>query len=218
LRLPLDRETSYEREDFVVSACNSAAVEIVDAWPYWPDGRIALVGPEGVGKTHLARAWASKVGAILVDGADSDVSGFNGRPILVENADQRGADDTLFHVINMADSGTTVLITGRTEPVLWPTQIADLRSRFNALHVARIATPDDAVLIGVMSKLFRERNIRPSEDVLTYLAKRIERSVPVAQDIVQRIDDFAAAERREITRATARQILEGHKKTLNLFE
>jgi chromosomal replication initiation ATPase DnaA len=204
--------------DFVVSGCNSLAVETIEAWPDWPEGRLALVGPEGAGKTHLALAWASKVGAVSLDLDNLDVSDLQGRPILVENADQRGADSNLFHVLNMADSGATVLITGRTEPVSWPTSLPDLRSRFNALHVAKIAAPDDVVLVGVMSKLFRERNIKPSEDVLTYLEKRIERSIPAVRDIVRRIDDYADAERREITRAMVRQVLEGDENTLDLFE
>jgi len=93
-----------------------------------------------------------------------------------------------------------------------------MRSRLNALFVAKIEAPDDVVLSAVMVKLFRERNIRPGEDVLAYLLNRIERSIPAAREVVHRIDDVADAERREITRVLARQILENEEKTLDLFE
>ena len=52
------------------------------------------------------------------------------------------------------------------------------------------------VLEGVLRKFFRERNIRPEDDVPAYLARRIERSVPVAYDVVARIDDPQGVEAR----------------------
>jgi len=218
MRLGLGRPTSYAREDFVVSGCNATALNLLDAWPAWPGGRLALVGPAGAGKTHLARAWAAKVGAVVLGVGVTDVSLLRGRPVLLEDVDRCAADDALFQIINMADPGTTLLVTGRTEPTLWPARLADMRSRLNALFVAKIEAPDDVVLSAVMVKLFRERNIRPSEDVLAYLLNRIERSIPAAREVVHRIDDVADAERREITRVLARQILENEEKTLDLFE
>ncbi len=218
MRLSLDRPPSHDRDDFVVSTSNRAAVTQIDDWPAWPDGCLALVGLEGVGKTHLARAWAARAGAVVLEGDLCNVSHLSGRAVLLEDADRRPADDALFQILNMTAEGTTLLVTGRNAPALWPTRLADMRSRLNVLHVAKIDAPDDIVLRGVMLKLFRERNIKPSDDVLNYLVKRIERSVPAAQDIVQRIDDFADAERREITRAVARQILDDQEETLDLFK
>lgn len=211
LTLDLDRPSSYSREDFVVSACNRAAVAAMDSWPLWPGGRMALVGPPGCGKTHLARAWASKVGAITPQDAIPLASA---RAVLVEDADLSVAEDALFHLINMADTGATLLITGRTEPSTWRTGLADLRSRLNALTVAHIEAPDDVVLQGVMEKLFGERNIRPRKDVYTYILRRIERSVPAVQDLVKEIDEFAGAQKCEVTRALVSRILRNAEGTL----
>ena len=114
--------------------------------------------------------------------------------------------------------GSGLLLTARTLPQSWPTPIPDLRSRLNALPVAEIHEPDDVVLEGVLRKFFRERSIRPADDVYSYLLRRIERSVPAALDIVVRLDEAADAEQRDITRLLARQILESESETLNLFE
>jgi chromosomal replication initiation ATPase DnaA len=209
LRLALGRAPSYRREDFVVSAANAAAVAAVDAWPAWPGGRLALIGPEGSGKTHLARAWAARTGAMVVGDGEVDVPTLRGRPLLVEDADRRTADETLFHLINMADSGASLLITGRREPGQWRTAVPDLRSRLNGLTVARIEAPDDIVLAGVMRIFFLERNIRPADDLIPYLVNRAERSIPAIWDIIRRIDEVAGARKREINRALARQILAG---------
>lgn len=223
LRLELRRQPSFRREDFIISPSNAAAVQALDAWPNWHAGRLALVGPAGSGKSHLARCWARRAHAVvLVAGADRppDLSDLqDGRPVLIENADQGVPDDLLFHLINRADTeGCSLLLTARTPPATWPAELPDLRSRLNALHVALLPEPDDEILEAVLRKLFRDRNIKPSEELISYLLNRIERSVPYARSIVDRLDELADAEQKPVSRALARQILESDAETLNLFE
>jgi chromosomal replication initiation ATPase DnaA len=205
LRLDLVRESSHALEDFIVSESNRSAVEALDAWPNWPGGRLALVGPPGSGKTHLARGWAARVGATIADGRRGALAASG--PILIEDADRRASDEALFHAFNRADVGSTVLLTGRTPPSKWRAHLPDLRSRLNALPVAALGSPDDEVLLGVLEKLFRERNIRPTSGISPYIIRRIERSVPAAREIVDRIDRYAGEEKREVTLAVVRQIL-----------
>jgi chromosomal replication initiation ATPase DnaA len=100
-------------------------------------------------------------------------------------------------------------MTARKPPSAWVSEIPDLRSRLNALPVAQLYEPDDAVLTGVLAKFFQERNIRPSEDLLSYLVRRIERSAPRARDIVAKIDETAARHSRAVSRGLAREILDG---------
>lgn len=202
----------------MVSPANAAAVAAMDNWRSWTDGRLALIGPEGAGKTHLARVWAREADAVTFQSGVTDIAALRGRAILLEDADRGPADANLFHLINLAETGARLLITARAVPRLWPTQVADLRSRLNALRVAELAAPDDVVLEGVLRKFFRERNIRPEEDVPAYLARRIERSVPAAYDVVARIDEAAASARREVNRALAREVLEERDQTIDLFE
>ena len=217
LRLKLKRPPSYDRADFVLSETNEEAIRALDAWPAWHGGCLALIGPEGSGKTHLGQDWAAKVNAVAFEKGRTSLAEAQGRPVLLEEADQADAE-TLFHLINMAGAGGGLLLTARLHPRNWPAELPDLRSRLNALPVAELGEPDDGVLEGVLRKFFRERNIRPAEEVFPYLMRRIERSVKKAREIVARLDEAADSEQREITRALARQILEEEGETLDLLE
>lgn len=219
LRLKLRRPVSFAREDFVTGPSNVQAVAALDAWPAWPGRALALIGPEGVGKTHLAQNWVEAAGAVVLDRCAPDIASAAGRPALVEDVDRGVDDEALFHLINMAGhDGGGLLLTARQAPTGWKAGLPDLRSRLNALFVAEIEEPDDEVLEGALRKFFRERSIRPPKEVYPYLLRRMERSIPYAREIVKRLDETADDEQRPISRLLARQILEDDTENLDLFE
>jgi chromosomal replication initiation ATPase DnaA len=208
LRLRLGRSASHSRDEFVAGPSNAEAVAAIDAWPRWPGGCLALVGPEGVGKTHLAQAWARNAGAVILDRLSPDIVQAGARPVLLEDVDRGVPDEALFHLINLAArDGAALMLTARTAPATWRTALPDLRSRLNALYTAAIEEPDDEVLEGVLRKFFKERNIRPAPDVYAYLLRRIERSAVAAREIVRRLDE-APDQLKPVSRVLARQLLE----------
>ena len=76
LTLDLDHAESYARDDFLGGPSNAAALTLIDSWPDWPNQIVALVGPEGAGKSHLASIWAAQAGARCVAAralSDADV-------------------------------------------------------------------------------------------------------------------------------------------------
>lgn len=215
-RLPLTAAPRYGREDFAVSGCNADAVARLDAWPNWPEGRLALVGPVGVGKTHLARTWARAADAVVVDaprGGGVDLPALRGRAILVEDADQRSAgaalsDEDLFHILNMAGvDGGSVLLTARVAPIAWSSSVPDLRSRLNALTVAEIDEPDDVVLRAVLERAFRAEHLKPDPDLYPYLIARLPRSAAEALAAAKLLDEAASQQHRAVNKALAREVL-----------
>ncbi|HVY85306.1 MAG TPA: hypothetical protein VG943_09245, partial [Caulobacterales bacterium] len=50
-------------DTLVVAEANRDAAQLLTDWRSWPGGALALVGPKGAGKTHLALAWALETGA-----------------------------------------------------------------------------------------------------------------------------------------------------------
>ena len=206
LRLSLERAPDHARSAFVVSESNTLAVTTLDGWPDWRGGALALIGPEGSGKTHLAAIWATRVGAaeFPTDGVDMVGEG----PVLVEDAEARLPEESLFHLLNLAARpGGGLLLTSRVAPSLWPARLPDLRSRLNALPTAQIEEPDDTVLGAMLEKSFLAHSIRPSPELLAYLVRRIERSAQSAQSVVARLDEAAYATGRRVSRGLARLVL-----------
>src|SRR5579884_4082264 len=66
LALALNHTESYGRDDFLPGPCNQAALALIESWPDWPAHAVALIGPEGAGKTHLATIWAAASGARVI--------------------------------------------------------------------------------------------------------------------------------------------------------
>lgn len=211
LSLGLQAAPSLTREAFVMSASNAAAVSALDGFPDAVGGVLALVGPRGAGKTHLLTAWAERTGAVLLSGelaALADLGALRGRLVALDEAD-KADDETLFHLFNMAgEAGARLVLASRQAPAAWETNVPDLRSRLNAVRVAALSEPDDAVLRGVLVRFFAEVSVKPSPDLLEYLIRRIERSVPEARETVRRLIDAAAPTQRPVTRALARAVLE----------
>lgn len=219
LRLGLKRPVALSRAEFVAGPSNAGALAMLDAWPAWHGGCLALIGPEGVGKTHLAQAWAQDHHAIILEAGAPDLAAAAGKPVVIEDVDHGVPEEALFHLINLAGRpGAGLLVTARTAPATWPATLPDLRSRLNAMPVAVIDEPDDSVLEGALRKFFRERSIRPAPEVYGYLLKRIGRSIPEAREIVRRLDEVGGEEMRPISRLLARDILEEEVRNLDLFD
>jgi len=204
MRLPLMREAGAGT--FVRSSSNAYAVDALAAWPDRAGQVMAVCGPAGCGKSHLAAIWAERVGAIPLNGAEAahaDPLELEGRPVLLDIA-QDAEDETLFHLINLAQhDGGALLMVSRPSPRRWQVAVPDLRSRLDAVRVVAMEAPDDAILSAILSARFAERSIAPGDGVIDYLVKRIDRSAAAAAAVVGRLD----AEHRPVTRSLARQVL-----------
>jgi chromosomal replication initiation ATPase DnaA len=214
LALALDHAESYAREDFLSGAGNQGALALIDGWPDWPANAIALVGPEGSGKTHLATIWAAAAGARVVSahalGMTDLPSALATGALVVEDAAATLDERALFHLINLArEEEAFLLFTARTAPTLWPVVIPDVVSRLRALPVVTLQAPDDAMLRGVILKLAADRQLTLDETVVAYLTTRIERSFVAARAAVIALDDEALRQGRPPSRALAAEMFRG---------
>ena len=216
LSFDLPAREARGREDFFVSAANAAAVAMIEGWQGWPARKLALTGPSGAGKTHLAHVWAGLSGARIIPArglAAADIPALAPGPIAIEDCDaiagDRPAEEALFHLHNLAlAEGQSLLFTAGAAPNHWPMTLPDLASRMQATPTVQIAPPDDALLAAVMMKLFADRQLSPSPATLPFLVRRIDRSFAAARDIVALLDTASLELRRPITQSLARDVLD----------
>ena len=203
-------------DDFMVVPGNADAVAWLERWHEWPNGILALHGPAGCGKTHLAHVWKSLTEADIHNAEDLNettaydwVKAHKGSPVLVlEDADQSVDEAALFHLYNMiVEEKGALLLTSLTPPARWNTTLPDLASRLGSVTTVEVAAPDDDLFSALLIKQFSDRQLKINADVITYLVSRLERSFEAARRVVKELDQAALAGQREVTKPLARQVL-----------
>lgn len=217
LTFDLPVRAAQGRGDFYVTHSNAAAMATVEGWQGWPNRKLVLSGPEGSGKTHLALVWAEMTGAQTLDATtlpDTDIAALAGASVVIEDADriagQRPAEEALFHLHNLVlAEGGHLMVTARSAPSRWGLSLPDLRSRMEGTTLTRLDAPDDMLLSAVLVKFFDDRQIIVTHPLITYLARRMDRSLAQAATLVERLDRAALVDHSPITRAFAARILDG---------
>ena len=207
LPLPFDHAPRYGLDDFLPSASNAAALDVVERWPQWPDRVMLLTGPEGSGKSHLARIWAARAGAGLLgpDALAGDLDALARSNAVIEDADRVVVPEAaLFHFLNlMRERGLSLLMTARTLPSTWSLATADLVSRLRLAPSVAITPADDALMRAVLVKLFSDRQLAVDAALVDYLALRLDRSLDAARRAVMALDRASLDAHRRIGRTLA---------------
>lgn len=212
LALALDHAAKLTRHDFLPGPSNENALALLDRWPDWPARMLALVGPEGSGKSHLASIWAAESGARFMSAraltVDALPEALATGALVLEDCSPEDLDErALFHLLNLVreDDGW-LLLTTRSAPTIWPIALPDLASRLRAMPVASLAMPDEALLRAVMVKLFADRQLAVDEALIAYLLPRIGRSFAEARDAVDTLDREALQRGRPVNRTLAAEL------------
>jgi len=212
LVLALDHTVSFARDDFLSGPSNAAALALIERWPDWPARVMALVGPKGAGKSHLAAIWAEASGARVLAAKllpETDLPGaFATGALVVEDLDPADLDErAFFHLLNLArELAAYVLITARSAPSGFQVGIRDLASRLRAVPSVVLAPPDDELLRALIMKLAADRQIPVDDALVNYLATRIERSFEAAHAAIVRLDEEAMRQHRPVARALAAEL------------
>jgi chromosomal replication initiation ATPase DnaA len=200
--------------DFMPACSNAAARAWLDRPDDWPGSRLALWGEAGCGKTHLLHRWAALTGASLMS-----ASALRGLPpppaapgIALDDADSIADEVALLHLLNAAaDSGTRVLLAGRTPPARWQVALPDLASRLRAITAVAIVRPEESLLRALLAKLLADRQLAIPGATQDALLQCLPRTPAALREAVARLDaaplpnrmtrPFAAALAEEVTLA-----------------
>ena len=200
-------------EDFLVSESNTEAIAWLDKWPDWPGPALTIYGPAGCGKSHIANVQLARSSAVLVTPALIADAGLpdvleRAHHCVVDDADQRFDEEDLLHLYNgVSAKGGTLLLTVTEPPNRWDISLKDLESRLKAAPAVEIRQPVDALLEAVLAKQFSDRQLLVDQEVISYVTKRMERSLSAARSIVEGADKLSLAKGQRVTLPLIRDVL-----------
>lgn len=212
LTLELGHIPAQGEADFLVGTGNELAHGRIVAFPHWPDPITLLTGPAKSGKSHLARVFADRSGALFAGVDDLEGLATHGGtgPLIVEDVDRLGYDEAgLFHLLNQSmREQRPLLLTAREDIANWPLATDDVRSRMRRATAFTLELTDDIQLSQMFVKLFGDRQIAVDPKIIAYLVARMERSTEEVVVLADLMDRLALAKGSAITRSIAADALD----------
>lgn len=213
LPLELPHRPALGKEDFLIAPCNEEAVRLIDSWPDWSFFAACIYGSEGCGKTHLANVFSNRVSLLTnhpykipcIKASALKLETvhelFAQNPcLIVEDLNANINEEAMFHLYNLyRNEGGNILFTATTAPARLPFKLKDLQSRLNIVPSVEIRDPDDDLLSSLLIKLFMDRQIMVSPEIISYLLNNMQRSFSYARKIVAEIDNTSLARKRAVS-------------------
>lgn len=171
------------------------------------DPVLFLWGEEGVGKTHLLRAWcAARAAPPLVSSlpepplpalAVDDVE-------RLDNADQI----RLFNLINAAREGGGLILATAARPPAALALRPDLATRLAQGLVFRLLPPPEADKAAALAARAEARGLRLPEEVIRYLLTHSRRDLPRLLATVDALDAYSLSRKRPVSVPLLKELLQ----------
>jgi len=208
LPLPFPHAPDFDRAAFLEAPSNAEALAWLDRPASWPQHRLALWGEAGSGKSHLLHRWARRHGARLLHGPSLALTPEPPTgPLAVDDADLAG-ERPLLHLLNAAaEAGYPLVFAGRAAPARWAVALPDLASRLRATLAVKILPAEEALLRGLLTALFADRQLPVAEPVQDFLLLHLPRDPAALREAAARLDRLALAAGGRITRPLAAMVV-----------
>ena len=226
--------------DLIVGAANDAAVRAARAVVEEPGRRynpLVIVGPVGVGKTHLLHAVgnglaAARPGSVVACVSaqtffEELVSAIHGDRIDWWRRRYRGADalllddvqllagkertqEELFNLFNaFQDARKQLVFSSERLPAQLEGVAPRLVSRFSEGLVVEVAPPDREMRAGMVRRILAAQQVAADQGVVDYLASRPADGARAVTGMVNRVVASIDPTRETLTALMARIVLEG---------
>lgn len=201
LTLSLPFYISYDPADFVVSECNFVAFEYIRQ-KYRPASHLlGVIGEHNTGKTHIASVFRSfNPTATRISNANlkiDDLISLSAHLFIIDDAETIKDEVAFFHLVNMVmQRKGMILFTAKTSPSNWKIRLPDLKSRLCSAELLFL-NPIDAMLHqNILEKLFSDRQITVSSDVINYILDYIQPNIDNFKKFVDYFDKLLLSNRK----------------------
>ena len=219
LPFDLNNNSTYERDNFFISSSNKEAISWIDKWPDWGSPSILIIiGATASGKTHLAKIWQQEKNAIEIninniEAQNLELLDIDKPNIVIDDINKISGDSNkeqaLFHIYNIVKENQGSLLLTTNNPIKdCGFNLADLNSRLRAATTSTILPPDEEMMAIMLTKIFSDKQLLISQDVIKYIIPRIERSFKAISDLSEKIDYKSLTEKKSVTIPFVKSILE----------
>lgn len=211
------------QERWIASSENQVALQWLMQWPVEEQPPLIpwqhitwLTAPAKGGKTHLAQVWQQRVFATPLTIIDccrtlsEDLLASGNRffvldhPLLMSVIEE----EALLHFINnLVLHDGYLLITHTSSPHTHKFHLKDLSSRLKSCNHFTIELPKDQLVKQLLEKLFADRHLKLSSEVVEFLSKHVERSYEALYQLVEMLDTASLHHKCAVSIPFAKELL-----------
>ncbi len=207
-----------------IAGPNAGAVAVLRDLLAGRGGVVYLWGGSGSGKSHLLEACCGDaslhgrpVAYLPLAGSRVEPDMLNGLAgielLCIDDVDSVAGDgaweEALFHLYNQAEQASCpMVLTASVAPRTSAWKLPDLASRLTAAVVWRLHALDDTDCRAALQLHARERGFELSDDVVTFVMKRLRRDMLSLSTFLDRLDQSSLAAQRRVTVPFVKALLE----------
>ena len=118
------------------------------------------------------------------------------------SSSEKKYDEKILNLLNIlqANKSSFLLITSSLPPKFLSSKLMDLISRLSSMLIIEIKQPDEELLIRIIKKYLKDRNIILKNENIDFITKRIDRTYSAARKISKLIDTVSLENQQNISK------------------
>lgn len=159
-----------------------------------------LYGPTKSGKTHLGSIWKKKFDALIYNNNLEEIINCK-KNVFIDDIFLNIIEEDVFHLINHCYlNNLKMLVTSNNFLYEYIFKLQDLSSRLKTFINIQIELPDDELLINLMVKLFKDKQIIiKNPEIFNFILRRVQRSYEKIFLLIEKIDKLSLMQKRQLT-------------------